>query len=309
MVNEQLGGMNRRPIDPVDGSPGSQRDADELRRRELGGFLRSRRERISPGDVGLPVMGRRRTPGLRREEVAQLAGVGVTWYTWLEQGREIQASAQVVVAIARTLMLDPHERTHLFTLAGIVDPAAAQDHQVVPPVVQLMLDKLEPYPAAVQNARFDILAYNRTYGRLIDDLDSMPVQDRNSLWLVFTHPAWQRALVDWERDAERLVAQYRAAMAEHMAEPAWKCHLKRLQEASPKFAELWERHEVAAPEGRTKVFRNPQVGLMRMDFTYLWLGERVGTRLATYAPADDETRARLHALYAMLASPVAAQTA
>lgn len=137
----------------------------------------------------------------------------------------------------------------------------------------------------------------------------MPPGDRNGLWLVVTHPAWRQALVNWEQDVARMVAQYRAAMAEHMAEPTWKCLVKRLHEASPKFTELWERHEVAAPEGRTKVFRNPHVGLMRMDFTYLWLGERMGTRLATYTPSDEETWVRLRALHEMVSTPPTARGA
>src|SRR5436305_14876459 len=108
---------------------------EQLRRRELAAFLRSRRERLTPADVGLPPGGRRRTPGLRREEVALLAGVGMTWYTWLEQGRDINASDQVLDAIARTLMLDPHERTHLFTLAGLTPSGPIADMDAVPPAL------------------------------------------------------------------------------------------------------------------------------------------------------------------------------
>src|SRR5690349_24307024 len=132
---------------------------DAVRRRELASFLRSRRERISPEQVGLPAGGRRRTPGLRREEVAQLAGVGVTWYTWLEQGRDINASEQVLQAIARTLRLDPHEHTHLFRLAGAPEPEREKDCLVITPSLALMLEKLEPYPVTIRNARYDLLAY------------------------------------------------------------------------------------------------------------------------------------------------------
>src|SRR5437763_16247043 len=120
--------------------------ADDLRRVELGAFLRSRRERITPEQVGLRASRRRRTPGLRREEVAQLAGVGVTWYTWLEQGRDINASAQVLDAIARTLLFDPHERAHLFTLAGAPDTTIAGECKPLSPTTQPILDQLEPYP-------------------------------------------------------------------------------------------------------------------------------------------------------------------
>src|SRR3954468_21758911 len=125
-------------------------DADELRRRELAEFLRSRRERISPQQVGVAYSGRRRTPGLRREEVAQLSGVGVTWYTWLEQGRDIRVSEQVLTAIARTLMLDRDERSHLFTLGGASDQSAVKECHAVAPELQATLDKLNPFPACIQ---------------------------------------------------------------------------------------------------------------------------------------------------------------
>ncbi|MGI8695364.1 MAG: helix-turn-helix transcriptional regulator [Mycobacteriales bacterium] len=270
--------------------------ADTLRRRELGAFLRSRRERISPEQVGLPPAGRRRTPGLRREEVAQLAAVGVTWYTWLEQGRDITVSDQVLEAVSRTLMFDPHERSHLYTLAGSPQAAVGSECQVIRPAVQLLLDQVAPYPASVVNARMDILAYNRSYGRLVDDLDALAYQERNSLWLMFTKPQWREVMVDWDDSVRRLVAQYRAAMAEHVAEPAWKCLLKRLQLASPEFARRWDEHEVQAPENRTKRVLHKDVGLLNLDYTYLWFGQRLGTRMTTYTPADPETAVRLRRL-------------
>jgi transcriptional regulator with XRE-family HTH domain len=288
----------------ADGLPLSQangRDA-ELRRHELAAFLRSRRERISPEQAGLPPASRRRTPGLRREEVATLAGVGVTWYTWLEQGRDIHASPQVLDAIARALLLDPHERAHLFTLADTQDGNPAAECQSLPPTIQPLLDHLEPYPACVRNARYDLLAYNSTYGHLMGNLDALPFEERNSLWLCFTDPAWRVAVVDWEDATRRMVAEFRAAMAEHVAEPAWKCLVKRLRAASAEFTELWERHDVAAPQNRTKRFLHAEVGLLRLDFTNLWLGQRLGTRMVAYTPADEETRTRLHQLKELRAS-------
>ncbi|HEY5360293.1 MAG TPA: helix-turn-helix transcriptional regulator [Streptosporangiaceae bacterium] len=267
-----------------------------LRRRELAGFLRSRRERIAPEQVGLPPAARRRTPGLRREEVATLAGVGVTWYTWLEQGRDINASPQVLDAVARTLLLDPHEREHLFRLADAPDGTAEGDCQAVPPVLQLLLDQLEPYPACVRNARYDILSYNATYERLMGPLSDLPFEERNSLWRIFTSPAHRVAIIDWPDATRRMVAEYRAAMADHVAEPAWKCLVSRLLKASPEFAELWERHEVAAPENLTKRYLHQEVGLLRLNYTHLWLGQRLGTRMVTYTPADEETSARLREL-------------
>src|SRR6187551_490679 len=139
------------------------------RRAELAAFLRSRRERITPGDAGLPPGPRRRTPGLRREEVAQLAGVGVTWYTWLEQGRRINASEQVVEAIARTLKLDAAERDHLFRLAEIASTGKGPS-SVLPDEIQPILDVFDPLPANVTSARFDILAWNTAYAKLFPSI-------------------------------------------------------------------------------------------------------------------------------------------
>ena len=278
--------------------PAGQESSDAQRREALGAFLRSRREAITPDQVGLPAAGRRRTPGLRREEVAYLAGVGVTWYTWLEQGRDITVSGQVLEAIARTLMFDPDERSHLFTLAGNGDHETQKECQSLSPSIQMMLDRLDPFPAAVQNARYHILAFNDAYNDLIGDLSAMPFEDRNSMWLCFTHPMWRTAIVDWADAAGRMVANLRAVMAEHVAEPSWKTLIARLTEASPEFARMWERHEVRSPENRTKHILNPKVGLLRLDYTNLWFGPRLGTRLVTYTPADPETQARLEKLAA-----------
>jgi transcriptional regulator with XRE-family HTH domain len=269
-----------------------------LRRRELAGFLRSRRERIAPELVGLPPASRRRTPGLRREEVATLAGVGVTWYTWLEQGRDINASPQVLDAVARTLMLDPHERDHLFRLADAAPDSNEQfECKALPPTAQILLDQLEPYPAVIRNARHDVLAYNQAYDTLIGPLGDLPFEERNSLWRMFTVPHCRERTLDWEEGTRRMVAEYRSAMAEHVAEPAWKCLVSRLTKASPEFAELWERHEVASPENLTKRYLHPDVGLLKLNYTHLWLGQRLGTRMTTYTPADEQTAERLRALH------------
>jgi transcriptional regulator with XRE-family HTH domain len=266
------------------------------RRQELAAFLRSRRERIRPEQVGLPRSRRRRTPGLRREEVAQLAGVGVTWYTWLEQGREINPSPQVLEAIARTLRFDAHERTHLFTLAGVPAGSPVDDCESLFPTARLILDALEPYPACVLNARWDLLAYNRVYASFFDDIDTMPAEDRNCMWLAFTDPHWRRVIVDWDEAVGRMVGEYRAAMAEHIDDPAWRSLVERLTDASPEFEALWERHDVLRMENRTKRTLHPRLGLLRLDYTNLWLDPRLGARVVAFTPADEETATRLLAL-------------
>lgn len=270
----------------------------DIRRHELANFLRSRRERITPEQVGLPRGRRRRTPGLRREEVAQLSAVGVTWYTWLEQARDIQVSPQVLDSLARALLFDRSERTHLFSLAGAVDPAPGSDCTGITPALREMLVRLEPYPACVQNSRYDILAYNRTYGRLLCDLDAVAPEDRNCMLLAYTDEGWRSSVVDLTAMRRVMAAKFRAAMADHLAEPAWKALLSRLEAASPEFSEIWARHEVVGASNRTKVFRNARVGLLSLDHTDLWLGPSAGPRLVTYVPADEESRRGLERLLA-----------
>lgn len=269
----------------------------EIRRHELAAFLRSRRERLTPEQVGLPRGRRRRTPGLRREEVAQLSAVGVTWYTWLEQARDIQVSVQVLDSLARALRLDGTERAHLFQLAGAVDPSPAQSCPSVTPAVRALLEQLEPVPAAIQNDRYDIVAYNRTYGLLMCDLDAVPPEDRNCLVLSYTHPDWQSSIVNLQEAQRLMAARFRAAMAGHLGEPAWKMLLKRLRDQSPDFREAWDRHEVVAHRTKRKEFLNKYVGRLVLDHTDLWLNPEVGARMVTYVPADEETRARLEKLH------------
>ena len=283
----------------------SPADPDEIRRRELSAFLRSRRERLTPLQAGLPANGRRRTPGLRREEVAQLAGVGVTWYTWLEQGRDIKVSPHGLDAISRTLTLDGDERAHLYTLAGHADAPTGRECAELTPAVRAMLEQFVPFPACVQNGKYDLLAWNRAYTHLINDVDALPPEDRNCMLQLFTNPAWRRAIPDWDVAARRMTAQFRAQMAEHVAEPAWKAHLRRLRTSSPEFADLWDRHEVSAITTNAKKIRNPYVGMLRFEAVSTWLNPRPGVRMLVYTPTDAETVRRMEKLVAMFEADVA----
>jgi hypothetical protein len=271
-------------------------DSSVTRRTELASFLRSRRERIRPEEVGFAPGGRRRTPGLRREEVAQLAGVGVTWYTWLEQGRDINVSEQVLDAVARTLRLDRVERSHLYTLAGVPVTPGKMSCSALTPNMQRILDQLSPFPASVVTKRYDVLASNDAYRKVILDLDRVPVEEHNILWLAFTYPGWECVFLDEDDLYAALVAGYRAGLAEHIGEPAWRDLTDKLLAASPRFAELWSRHDVAGPGTRIKLVDNPAVGLLRLEPSNLWVGQNADIRIAIYAPADDDTARKLEAL-------------
>ncbi|WP_428954810.1 helix-turn-helix transcriptional regulator [Streptomyces sp. cg35] len=273
--------------------------AAELRRAELAAFLRSRRERITPEQVGLPDTARRRTPGLRREEVAHLASVGITWYTWLEQGRAINVSAGVLDAIARALLMDPTERAHAFTLAGTVDPRAETVCPAVTPTVLRLLKRLEPYPAEVKNARYDVLAHNQAYADVFGDPAELDPEHRNALWMMFMNDRWRVQFLDRDVMLPELLAKYRKAMAEHVAEPAWRAPVDELLAVSPEFRELWERREVAPMVSHVKRYQHPdpEIGLLRLEHRHMWLAPETGAyRVVAYLPADDGTDERLEKL-------------
>ena len=262
------------------------------RRSELAEFLRSRRARLSPFDVGLPPGLRRRTPGLRREEVAQLAGVGVTWYTWLEQGRPINASVQILDAIARTLRLDEAERAHLYRLAevpAVPDPAGTD---VLPPEIQPILDSMALVPAAVYNGRYDVLAWNEPYAAIFPGVATGPVRDRNALWHLFACEPCCSALLNRESELPRMVAQLRQAFGRHVGEPDWIQFVRRLSAASPEFAQMWAAHDVGTSGPRIKVFQNVGGGGLLHTLTSAFTVESAPeARMIVYTPVGDADRA------------------
>ncbi len=258
------------------------------RRTELAAFLRARRERVSPEDVGLPIGARRRTSGLRREELAQLAGVGVTWYTWLEQGRPINVSVQVLDAVARTLRLDPTERAHLFRLAELPGAATSPgcDDCVLPAEVQQILDLL-PTPACVVTERFDLLAWNRLYAAIFPKVTSAPSTERNTLLYIFTAPPCCTPVDNHEEHCAAMVAQLRAAYGKHVGDPAWTHFIRRLEAQSLAFAKAWAAHDVAQPGRVVKAFRHPGVGSITAASTSFAVQAFPGARMIVYTPADE----------------------
>ncbi len=276
------------------------------RRTELAAFLRTRRERISPEDVGLPPGHRRRTAGLRREEVAQLAGVGVTWYTWLEQGRPINVSTQVLDSIARTLRLDAVERAHLYRLA---DATASESLTTctecpLPAEVQDVLDAMTSVPAGVVNERFDLLAWNRMYETLFPNIAHAPAAERNTLLAALSGPPCCNALGDPDGMCEVMIGHLRANYGRHVGDPAWKHFIRRLEAASPAFAKVWAGHDVAAPASYIKGFRHPGVGPIHAVSTSFAVSAVPGARMVVYTPSDAESRMALEKLAAGIGTDV-----
>lgn len=237
---------------------------------------------------------RRRTPGLRREEVAQLSGVGVTWYTWLEQGRPINASPQVLDAVARTLRLDPPEREHLYRLAEVpFQPDPAGLTRQVSPEVQGIIDALDPMLAVVYNSRYDVLATNPAYRDLFLVPETLRIGLPNVLWTLFTLPDGACPLVRRETELPLMVATLRSSYGRHVGEPAWEEYIRGLSAASPWFAELWASGEVAPPGPRVKTFRHAAVGEMRMTSQSLSIDGMPECRIVVYSPEDEDARAKI----------------
>ncbi len=263
-------------------------------RRELGEFLRSRRERRSPAEVGLPAGGRRRTPGLRREEVATLAGMSVTWYTWLEQGRHVRASRQVWNSLVDVLGLDEVERAHMFRLAGEMPPRA--DGPAQSPVAERyrpVLDQLDPNPAFLIDRRFDIVAWNRGAGTLFGDLAAVAAPRRNVLWLTFTSAQLRAASDDWEGEAAQTVAFFRAMVGHDVATPDIAGLIGELAAESAEFGRLWRRNDLSALTSDTRVVRHPDLGHVEFMLTKMRSLDGEHT-LVSYLPrGGTETTRRL----------------
>jgi transcriptional regulator with XRE-family HTH domain len=266
---------------------------DKARRAELGGFLKARRAALRPEDLGLPPGPRRRTPGLRREEVALLAGVGVSWYTWLEQGRPINASWQVLDAVARTLQLDGAGRWHLYRLAEAMPVRSLVKATDVPASVSEVLHSLDPLPAVLINSRFDILETNDAHEEMFWDWHTLACVHKNLLWCAITEPRAREQFLNYDEEIPYMVARLRASYAQHIGDPEWAEDIRRLAGLSLEFAELWARHEVAGPAARTLRFRHPEAGLMTLTRTELDVSATAEMRISVFTPVDADTRDRL----------------
>jgi len=253
-----------------------------LRQRELGDFLRSRRERLSPRDVGIAGGGRRRTAGLRREEVAQLAGIGVDWYIRLEQGRAVSPSVTTIDALARALRLNKVEHAHLKALTrGPERRAFAKE--TAPPTVQRLVESLNQ-PAYITGRRWDVLAWNAAaeeifaFGRLAEE-------DRNTLVTMLTNPHTKRLFGDgWTDEARRMVAQFRATHDLWAGDPAFRELIDRLRSGSAEFAGWWDAHDIRAATAGRKLISHPRKGALRFEYATFQSNDDPALKLVIYTP-------------------------
>jgi len=304
--------MGRRGRDGGDGSSarpaGVPASADPLaspeaidalplleRTRELGLFLVSRRSRISPAQVGLPTGARRRVTGLRREEVAVLAGLSPTWYTYLEQGRPIHPSAEVLDALARVLMLSEDERRYLHLLALGRPPLPSPSTQVGPreePAVVALPRRLVlglgigAFPVYAANSRADVLAWNQATSDWFTDFGRLPAHQRNMVWWMFTRPEARARFVDWSGDAGDLVARLRTVYAARPDDVEMARLVTRVSAVSTDFRRLWNAHEVREQRMRPRHMVHPELGARTFDIVILRLVEKHDLAIVAHLPHD-----------------------
>jgi transcriptional regulator with XRE-family HTH domain len=262
----------------------------------LGSYLKDRRAKLDPADFGLPLK-RRRTPGLRREEVAQRANVSATWYTWLEQGRGGAPSADVLDRIAGALMLTEVEREHLFLLA-LGRPPAARFHAAegVTPRLQRVLDSLELSPAIVKTSTWDVVAWNRAAVAVFADYGALEASERNILRLIFLHRRIRAAQSDWESVARFAVSTFRVEAARGGASAKVQALVEELSSLSPEFAELWRRNDVRSYGEGSKILMHPNVGEIAMEYSSFAVDGRPDLSLVIYTPSTPEAAERVRTL-------------
>jgi transcriptional regulator with XRE-family HTH domain len=268
-------------------------DSDQERRQALAAFLRQQRARLTPAEVGLPAGMRRRTPGLRREEVAQLANIGASWYVWLEQGRDVHPSAQVLESLAQALRLTLNERRYMFLLAGQPLPAyTVPEEERASPALQRLLAELDPVPAYVVGRRLDYLAWNRAADLLLNISEPTPPYDFNSIWRLFVRPSTQRLFVDWERVGRHILAEFHTLSARYPKDRWIEQLIADLKRASPEFCDWWLQPEALSTAARRKALQHPLLGHVEFEFMILQLPSDPDVAIHIYTPLGD-SRANL----------------
>ncbi len=252
----------------------------EAQRKELGAFLKACRARVDPATLGLPT-GRRRTPGLKREEVALAVGVSVSWYTWIEQGRDVRASPEVLDRIAGVLRLSDVERAHVFVLSGHHAPGDAPDETVSDGLMRLVA-ALDPIPAYVRNSRLDILAWNDAIAELFVDYAKLQPHERNTLRLMFLYPPYRHLILNWEEMARGLLASFRAAYAQAADQAPFEALVADISAGSETFRQWWPEHDVGRFDEGAKHLDHPTLGVVHLQYVSLVPQSRHDLSLVTY---------------------------
>jgi transcriptional regulator with XRE-family HTH domain len=263
-------------------------DQGQSSRSALAGFVRAHRLRLTPASVGLAAGARRRTPGLRREEVAQLSGISATWYSWIEQGRDVSVSPAALARLCQTLALSPAERAYLFELAGKRDPALPQDSAMdAPPALVAAVNAIAG-PAYVLDRMWRARAWNIAAADLFVGWLDGAVQDRNILRYMFLDPMARRLVKDWEERARRLLAEFRLDQGRHLDDPQTQAMIAELSKRSPFFAAAWDEQTVVGREGGLRTFSHPTQGLLYFEQLTFNLASRPELKLVMLVAAEGE---------------------
>lgn len=263
----------------------------ERNRTELAEFLRSRRERVSPQELGLSVSGRRRTPGLRREEVAALSGVGITWYTWLEQGRDIGVSAEFLDDLCKVLKLDAAERRHLYLLTQKRLPKEpARTACTVPQVAHDLLSRLPERPSYVLNLKWDVLAWNEAGDRLFGFSD-LPAEQRNMLWMVFADERLRTGLSPWEEQARQILTSFKRDFAHAPQDAEIIALTENLSRMDSTFKDWWKRQDIDGKCSGRRTFDIPELGDVELTHMTMTLESDKHLRFVYYTPLGEKAEA------------------
>ncbi|TYP67372.1 helix-turn-helix transcriptional regulator [Paenibacillus methanolicus] len=268
---------------------------DGERRKLLGDFLRKRRAGLTPHEAGIPSYGQRRKPGLRREEVAQLAHVGVSWYTWLEQGRDIKPSAQVLESLSQALKLTPDERRHLFSLSGqSLPPQSAPADRTVRPPYQQVIDELSPTPAYVIGYRWDYLAWNKAAEEVFAISHPNPPHDLNLLWHFFASPIIKERFREWQQMARGVVAEFHTVRARYLNDPSLNQLIEDLKQVSPDFCHWWLEHDARSLLDGYIEIEHPVLGRLEFEHMTLQVPSDPDVKMMIYPPFQDTREKLVH---------------
>lgn len=262
-------------------------DNDKYRCKELGDFLKIKRAKILPSQVGITQVAHRRTPGLKREEVA----LSISWYTWLEQGRPIQVSTQVIESLSRVLLINKQERSHLYFLANLpVSADIPQDQEIISSMLQHVLDSLIFSPSLVMDQRWNVIAWNKAACLIFGDFNKMNVRERNIVWEMFTNRKYKKLFVDWDYHAKNLIGKFRLTYGQYIKDSWFIQFIDELKMQSEEFDLLWSLHEVQSKSETYKQLNHPTVG--RLDFGVIKfdVSDNPGLTLIVHTPLGDTDR-------------------
>ena len=270
---------------------------DVNQRQDLADFLKNQRDRLKPETVGLKSSNRRRAPGLRREEVAMLAGISTEWYTWLEQARDINVSQETLESIAEALRLEPNETEYVLLLAGCQPSTIKAKNSTISPQLQRVLDRLEYTPAYIIGRRWDILGWNQYTELVFGDFSQLQMPERNCLWQTFLG-SMREMMLDWSQHAKAEIDTFRASQARyaHYSCKWIEQFIEDLKKASPEFKTWWQEHDVKDWDSGIKHFEHPEHGQLSFEHNTFQISDRsyCDLKLVTYVPLPDtDTLAKL----------------